>query len=389
MSHDVFISYSSGDKSAADAACAVLEHNGLRCWIAPRDIVPGQDWSQAIVKAIEKASAFVLVFSANANESIQVKREVELAVNRGIPVVPFRIEDVRPSESLEYFISTQHWMDAMTPPLEKHLEQLARSLHTLIHSEVQGSPPPPPPPSPSQPSQPSQPPQPPQPGINNLAVKLASAATALSAIAIVAVLALRSGEPGPAAPSPPDIEPDRPSATTAPGTLPTAPTSNPVAPDTRPPAPTPTEALTVEPPPPAPQCELTNWDRVPRRLMRNAWPPPRQPSGVFVQLASVNLAVHDDDIIALEAATQPYIDRIWSAYRQAAGADCQSAQVMLYESTTQPDWIGVGLLFRCTGHCPIEPKVRAVIDKLDEQQTFAVPHKKPEKLYFEALSTAD
>jgi hypothetical protein len=41
MEYDVFISYSHPDKASADAACATLEQAGIRCRIAPRDIVPG------------------------------------------------------------------------------------------------------------------------------------------------------------------------------------------------------------------------------------------------------------------------------------------------------------------------------------------------------------
>ena len=55
MAHDVFISHSHADKPAADAACAALEAKGIRCWIAPRDINPGQDWAASIVEAIRGA----------------------------------------------------------------------------------------------------------------------------------------------------------------------------------------------------------------------------------------------------------------------------------------------------------------------------------------------
>src|SRR3954469_11539054 len=118
MAHEVFVSYSSKDKGTADAVCAYLEAAGVRCWVAPRDILPGKDWGEAIIEAIEGSRVMVLVFSANANESPQIKREVERAVNKGVALVPFRIEDVPPSKSLEYFISTPHWLDAMSPPLE-------------------------------------------------------------------------------------------------------------------------------------------------------------------------------------------------------------------------------------------------------------------------------
>lgn len=125
MAHDVFISYSSKDREIAEAACTALEAKGISVWVAPRDILPGGDWSASIVHAIAEARVFVLVFSGHANESPQIKREVERAVNRGIPVVPVRVEDVRPTEALEYFISTPHWLDAFPPPMDEHMAYLA------------------------------------------------------------------------------------------------------------------------------------------------------------------------------------------------------------------------------------------------------------------------
>jgi hypothetical protein len=137
VAHDVFISYSSKDKPAADAACAVLESKGIRCWIAPRDIIPGADWSESIINALNQSRAFVLVFSSYANSSPQIKREVERAVNQRLPVIPLRIEDVAPAKSLEYFISTPHWLDAFSPPLERHLNYLVDVLsHILENKEL-------------------------------------------------------------------------------------------------------------------------------------------------------------------------------------------------------------------------------------------------------------
>ena len=137
MSHDVFICYSSRDKPVADAVCAVLEAEGVRCWIAPRDILPGADWGESIIDAINDARAMVLIFSSNANAAqSQIKREVERAVNKGIPVIPFRIENVMPTKSLEYFLSTPHWLDAFTPPLDEHVRQLADSIKRLLGKQV-------------------------------------------------------------------------------------------------------------------------------------------------------------------------------------------------------------------------------------------------------------
>ena len=132
MGHDVFVSHSAKDKPTADAVCAMLESQGIRCWVAPRDIIPGKDWGESIVEAIKGARVMVLVFSTHANNSQQIKREVERAVSKGIPIIPLRIEDVVPTASLEYFLSTPHWLDAFAPPLEKHLRFLAQIIRQII-----------------------------------------------------------------------------------------------------------------------------------------------------------------------------------------------------------------------------------------------------------------
>jgi hypothetical protein len=135
MAHDVFISHSSDDKSVADAICATLEQEGIRCWIAPRDIRPGSEWSGALMEAIEHSRVLVLVLSRAANGSHDVIREVEGAIRLGVPVIPFRIEDVIPSGGLRYHLGTLHWLDAMTPPLRAHLRPLAETVRAILGAE--------------------------------------------------------------------------------------------------------------------------------------------------------------------------------------------------------------------------------------------------------------
>ena len=67
----------------------VREH-GIRCWIAPRDVPAGSEWAEAIIDAIEHAIVMVLIFSTHSNESRQVRREIELAVSRGLTIMPIR-----------------------------------------------------------------------------------------------------------------------------------------------------------------------------------------------------------------------------------------------------------------------------------------------------------
>lgn len=138
MAHDVFISYASGDKTVADAVCASLESHGVRCWIAPRDVLPGLHYGEAIIDAIHECRIMVLVFSSKANLSGHIPKEIERAVSQGSAIMPLRIEDVLPAKSLDYFIGSVHWLDALTPPLEAHLERLTANVQTLL---ARGAPP--------------------------------------------------------------------------------------------------------------------------------------------------------------------------------------------------------------------------------------------------------
>lgn len=140
MPHDVFLCYSARDQGTADTVCHGLEAQGIRCWMAARDITPGQNWGGAIVDAIVRSRVFVIIFSAEANRSQQVLREVERAANRHIPIIPFRIEDLVPVADLEYYLSATHWLDAFTPPIEAHVSRLARSVQRLLDGKPQPRP---------------------------------------------------------------------------------------------------------------------------------------------------------------------------------------------------------------------------------------------------------
>lgn len=132
MGRAVFVSYSQPDRAPALGLVTHLEAHAIDCWVAPRDVEPGSDWAAQIIEAIAAARVMVLVFSASANASPQVRREVERAVHRRVAVLPFRVEDVLPSSSLEYFLSSQHWLDAFPPPLEPHYARLGAYLKSLL-----------------------------------------------------------------------------------------------------------------------------------------------------------------------------------------------------------------------------------------------------------------
>jgi len=129
---EVFLSYSQPDIDVAHELVSRVEAHGIKCWIAPRD-APGADWVGVTLNAIFTARVVVLVFSASATCSPQVRREVKLAEDWGVRVLPFRIADVTPSKTFEYcFLRRQPWVDAFPPPLAPHYARLCTFLNTIL-----------------------------------------------------------------------------------------------------------------------------------------------------------------------------------------------------------------------------------------------------------------
>jgi hypothetical protein len=132
MTAPVFISYSSKDRAIAETICGALENRGLKCWMSSRDIQPGENFQEAIIRAIRTAGTMVMVFSGNSNNSDEVKKEVALAGQHKLVVVPVRVEDVVPAEAFQYELATRQWID-MFENWEHAIERLAMQIRTVLH----------------------------------------------------------------------------------------------------------------------------------------------------------------------------------------------------------------------------------------------------------------
>jgi hypothetical protein len=107
----VFLSYSSRNSKEAEYIYSTFVEAGLEVWFAPKSIEAGSDYGESIINAIEDTSILVLILSKDANKSDHVLAEVEIAFKYKKPIFTVRIEDVLPTKSLEYRISTKQWVD--------------------------------------------------------------------------------------------------------------------------------------------------------------------------------------------------------------------------------------------------------------------------------------
>jgi TolB-like protein/tetratricopeptide (TPR) repeat protein len=130
----LFISYASADTDVAQRVCAELEAAGLSCWIAPRDVVPGEFYADAIVRAIDASTVLVLVLSKSSADSPHVLREVERGSSKRLTLVSFRIDLAPLPSGLEYFLNTSHWLDASAIGVENALPKVVAAVRHLVGS---------------------------------------------------------------------------------------------------------------------------------------------------------------------------------------------------------------------------------------------------------------
>ena len=139
MAHDIFISYSSRNATVADAVCARLEAERIRCWYAPRDIETGTNWAASIDTAIRESRALVLIFTDESNASKQVLREINLAANRGLPIIPLRLTAADPIDDLRYYLTGVHWLDAMDEHLDEDIDALCAYCTAVLEAETEAA----------------------------------------------------------------------------------------------------------------------------------------------------------------------------------------------------------------------------------------------------------
>jgi hypothetical protein len=173
MTGHVFVSHGSDDSQEANALAALIESKGVVAWIAPRDVRPGQDYSEQLQAAIENCAAFVVLVSDKANKSPFVRAETEMAFSTSKPIYPVRMSDVQPAAGLAFFLKLRHWTDAFGPEREANMARLVRELEAFAGTRFD--------PAPAPPAPSLVPPPPPTPAVAPAFVAAAMSAPAAAA----------------------------------------------------------------------------------------------------------------------------------------------------------------------------------------------------------------
>ncbi|MGB6535820.1 MAG: toll/interleukin-1 receptor domain-containing protein [Xanthobacteraceae bacterium] len=128
----LFICFSSKDEVVAREVVEALEAMDLKCWISLRDVLPGQNYQEAIVTALEAASGIVFLFSEHSNRSLEIKKELSIGDSIQVPVFPLRLSPIAPSGALRYELAVRQWIDIF-PHRQHALARLAETIKNALH----------------------------------------------------------------------------------------------------------------------------------------------------------------------------------------------------------------------------------------------------------------
>jgi len=131
---DVFISYSSLDQKIADMLVDKLEENGIKCWIATRNIHEGS-YARQIIQGIRGAKIFVVLISKNSIASEQVKNEIDRAFARlkdNLKIVPFIIDEAELDDECSYYLCRQEFFFGKRPPVTERIQELVLKIQDML-----------------------------------------------------------------------------------------------------------------------------------------------------------------------------------------------------------------------------------------------------------------
>ncbi len=134
---DIFISHSVVDKELANYLCNAFEANGLSCWIAPRNIVPGTEWADSITNAISDCAVLLVVYSQNSLRSSQVAKEIGMADRKRKYIIPYKIDDTEPEGAFDYYLSGCQWIIPNLKTGDYKIEELCHVVKDVVmHSKM-------------------------------------------------------------------------------------------------------------------------------------------------------------------------------------------------------------------------------------------------------------
>ncbi|MBQ8826763.1 MAG: toll/interleukin-1 receptor domain-containing protein [Oscillospiraceae bacterium] len=127
---DVFISYSTKDQKIAENLIRQLEANNISYWICRSKISAGDRWASEIVEALDNCKVFLLIVSRNSLASEQVPKEINLALDRHIPIIPYKTDNSPITGEFAYHLANIHRIQA--EPFDSRYNELIDAITSKL-----------------------------------------------------------------------------------------------------------------------------------------------------------------------------------------------------------------------------------------------------------------
>lgn len=141
IKYDVYICCSTKDAEIAKDICGYLEANGIRCWIANRDIGIGELWAEKIREAIRNSSVFMILCSAHCYHSSECSNELGLASNLLKPILAIMLDKAEMEAEFLYYLRPQNGIDYTShdcqPNILKAVGSILKEQHPLSPNTIQ------------------------------------------------------------------------------------------------------------------------------------------------------------------------------------------------------------------------------------------------------------
>jgi len=128
----IFLIYAREDIQVARKLAAELREHGFKPWLDVEEIVPGQVWQNAVLRAIEQSAAALVLVSEHISKRGFVQEELKAALNvlqerdKNIsPVIPVRLDNSEVPEKLSHI----QWVNLFE---ENGMERLMAGLSRAV-----------------------------------------------------------------------------------------------------------------------------------------------------------------------------------------------------------------------------------------------------------------
>lgn len=129
MNVDAFISFSFRDEEKAlDVVNRLQTKYHISCWICSREIFGGGRYPFIIPDVIKNAHVVVVLQSEAAFNSLEMPKEVQIALREKKTVIPFSLDNAQPHGALYYHLCDLNTIDGTEPEFEDRIRELAMAI---------------------------------------------------------------------------------------------------------------------------------------------------------------------------------------------------------------------------------------------------------------------